>query len=234
MKRLPAGTIPGGHEVRPYGPCRVGSVVLLVLVLCVGCGGVPDAEEATAEPGTEAVAQNLLLITVDTWRGDHFATTRAGEDLTPELSRFARGAVRFTAAQSVGNATSPGVAGILTGWFPFRSGVVENRSIIPSRVTTLATRLKRAGYETAAFVSNPVIGPGFGFEQGFERYELLPRRGHKVPGEAITEAAIDWLENRRRQDPFFLWLHPPVPTRHRWSCGKCFPWTRLTRRGTFR
>lgn len=193
---------------------RVRLALLSALVVCMACGvDTPDANDARAEPASEAQAQNLLLITVDTWRSDHFTTTRGGEELTPFLDSMTRRAVRFSNAQSVGNATSPGVAGILTGWFPFRSGVVENRSIIPSGLPTLGTRLREAGFQTAGFVANPVIGPGFGFEQGFQRYELLAREGHKVPGRAITEVGTAWLADDRwsRGNRFFLWLHYMEP-----------------------
>jgi hypothetical protein len=76
-----------------------------LLALWVGCGG--GAEEAVPEPEPEP-ARDLVLVTIDTWRGDHFDGERAGQPLTPELSAFADGGVRFTAAHSVASETSPG------------------------------------------------------------------------------------------------------------------------------
>jgi len=187
-----------------------------ILLVCAACGdGAPKTgtgpETGLTQTATGDAPRHLLLLTVDTFRGDHFATTRADESLTPHLARFAQEGQRFANAQSVGNATSPGVAGILTGWFPFRSGVIENRSIIQTSVPTLGTRLRDAGFTTAAFVANPVIGPGFGFEQGFQRYTLLPKDGHKVPGRRVTAAGLEWLERWNGRDPFFLWLHYMEP-----------------------
>ena len=206
---------PKGRPARfttAYPGVRRTLAVLAILLAFAGCGdGAPEAETETARVEREDSPRHLLLLTIDTWRGDHFAASRAGERLTPELARFAREGLRFDNAVSVGNATSPGVTGILTGWFPFRSGLIENRSIIPPAVTTLGTRLRDAGFTTAAFVANPVIGPGFGFEQGFGRYSLLPRDGHKVPGRRITDAGLEWLEGRAGGSPFFLWLHYMEP-----------------------
>ena len=67
---------------------------------------------------------NLILVTIDTYRADHFLEERAGQALTPRLAAFAARAERFRNAHSVSNCTTPGVAGILTGILPRRSGVV--------------------------------------------------------------------------------------------------------------
>ena len=167
--------------------------------------------EQLPQGGEAPAARNLVLVTIDTWRGDHFGTERAGEPLTPEMSRFAERAVVFTAAHSVADSTSPGVAGILTGLYPFRSGVMENQAVLQPSVPTLATRLQAAGFTTAAFVANPVLGVGHGFDRGFGRYELPPHRGLKAPGEAVNRLALPWLERVRTSRPFFLWLHYVEP-----------------------
>jgi arylsulfatase A-like enzyme len=193
-----------------------------LLALWVGCGG--GAEEAVPEPAPEP-ARDLVLVTIDTWRGDHFDGERAGQPLTPELSAFADGGVRFTAAHSVVSETSPGTVGFLTGLIPRRSGVMINVHVLPAGVPTMATIVKDAGFATAAVVANPVLRPGLGFDQGFDSYELVPRGDlPKARASAVTDAALaafDALpagEDGRR----FLWVHyldphgpyvPPEETR---------------------
>lgn len=168
--------------------------------------------------------RHLILITADTWRGDHAFTERAGVRLTPRLERFAEGGTRFTEAASVANATSPGVAGLLTGLLPFRSGVLTNPHVLSDRVPTLATMARDAGFVTAAVVANPVIRPGMGFEQGFDRYELVPPEPGraKARADAVTDAALARLDGAPQDRRIFLWVHymdphgpyaPPADTR---------------------
>jgi len=165
-----------------------------------------------AGPAPDVFERHLVLITVDTWRADYLMQDRAGSALTPNLARFARHCVRFQHAQSVSTATSPGLAGILTGLTPSRSGVRKNVHILQAQITTLAERLRAAGFVTGALVANPVVEPGYGFEQGFDDYRLgsRPVRGKRA-GNTLTSEAIDWLAARADSDRFFLWVHYMEP-----------------------
>ncbi len=168
--------------------------------------------------GDDTPPRSVVLITVDTYRGDHLHTERAGRSVTPQLDRIAATAVRFPNAWSVSNATSAGTAGILTGLFPHRSGVLRNNHFLDPKIPTLATRLRDAGYRTAAFVSNPVLARGSGFEHGFDEYtQIAPakaetgRRPAKARASAVTDAALAWLETTSRDAPLFLWVHLMEP-----------------------
>jgi len=183
--------------------CATGLALLLSTSVALGwMVGCRDAADP-APPG------NLFLITADTWRGDHFLERRAGEPLTPKLEAFAARSVTFTDASSVGNETSPGVAGILTGLYPHRSGVVYNMHILPKTVPTLASILRENGFATAAWVANPVVRADFGFGRGFEDFEFLRRRPpqHKARAEELTKRAWAWLQERPRGQRVFAWLH---------------------------
>lgn len=177
--------------------------VLASAILAVACGGKAGG------------ARNLILITVDTYRADHFLEERAGQALTPRLAAFAARAERFLNAQSVSNCTTPGVAGILTGLLPRRSGVVGNKHVLPSTLPDLATRLRAAGFRTAAVVSNPVLRPGTGFENGFGEYRFLRSEEETRPGKPraarVNEAALDWLDALPGDERFFLWAHYMEP-----------------------
>ncbi len=171
---------------------------------------------APSSPSPRSAAQeeretpkNLILITVDTWRGDHFLSRRGGVALTPRLAELARSAVVFAQTSSVSNVTSPGIAGILTGLLPRRSGVLVNAHMLPPGLPTLVTALGESGFVTAALVANPVLAPGYGFERDFDHYELIDRRGPQKKRRAneLTRRAVEWLEDRPRDRPFLLWLH---------------------------
>jgi len=170
--------------------------------LAAGCG--QDVE----------TPRHLILVTVDTWRADHFLTERAGTTLTPRLAELAEESVRFTQASSVADETTPGVTGFLSGVIPRRSGVIINSNVLPPELPTLATLLQDAGFETRALVANPVLAPGNGFENGFDSYELLePReRRVKVRARELTDAALELVRewaDRPAEDTgrLFLWVH---------------------------
>jgi arylsulfatase len=195
-------------------PSRPFRALLFAATLALsGCGGTPEPP------------RHLVLITVDTWRADHFDTERGGTPLTPELARFADAGLRFTSARSVASETAPGIAGILTGLVPRRTGVLANPHVLQREVPALATLLAGAGFATAAVVSNPVLRPASGFDQGFEHYEWVRRRDErKTPGDRVTDAALARVDAlalppERR---LFLWVHyldphgpylPPEETR---------------------
>jgi arylsulfatase A-like enzyme len=185
---------------------------------------------STAGCSNRTGARHLVLLTVDTWRADHAFTTRGGEDLTPVLDMLSATSTRFTTASSASNQTSPGLAGILTGLFPFRSGVLINDHVLPPSLPTLATILKNAGFSTGGFVSNPVVGPGYGFDRGFDHYELVRRspRFRKAKAAAVNRAVLAWIENLELDDSrrVLLWVHymePHGPYQPEPECRRLFP-----------
>jgi arylsulfatase A-like enzyme len=184
-------------------------VAMAILAVALGCGSEFD------EPLVELeAARHLILITVDTYRNDHFLSSRGGVDLTPALRRLAETSLVFRRAISASNVTSPGVAAILTGLMPKRAGVFRNADALREEVPTLTATLKENGFATAAFVGNQMLSPGSGFDRNFDTYRLIGSPESLRPKGAadhITDAALAWLadtsvsadEGKR----FFLWLH---------------------------
>src|SRR5437868_6442809 len=124
-----------------------------------GCGG--------STPAAKPPRPNVLLITIDTFRAD-----RLGTGVTPALDRLAASAVRFTAARSAVPLTLPSHTTIHTGLMPPAHGVRENGlDALPESQKTIASRLKGAGYQTAAFVGAFVLDRRFGLAQGFDLYD---------------------------------------------------------------
>jgi hypothetical protein len=72
--------------------------------------------------------------------------------------------------------------------------------VLPAEAVTLAEALSRAGYRTAAFVANPWIHERYGFDQGFDSYEVV----ETLPD--ILERARGFL-GKDEGRPFFLYLH---------------------------
>jgi len=174
---------------------------------------------------------NVLLVTIDTLRADRVGAYGYAEAATPVLDDLARRGVRFASVESAAPLTGPSHATILTGQYPPRHGVRENVSyLLPPDQTTLATRLRRRGYHTGAFVGAYPVAAGFGFGQGFEHFSegLHPNpgigQGAERPANEVADAAVQWL--RETPAPFFAWVHfydphapyaPPPPFRERFA-----------------
>src|SRR3954464_3688355 len=160
-----------------------------------------------------AAPRNLILITIDTLRADHVGAYGAATAATPTLDALARGGARFDQVQTAVPLTGPAHATILTGQYPPTHGVRGNVVFtLGATYPTLATRLKRRGYQTAAFVGAYPVAAAFGFNQGFDTFDEEFRESGPLDAGAerraneVADASLRWLEGRR-DDPFFAWLH---------------------------
>lgn len=170
-------------------------------------------------PGLESAnPQNVILIGIDTLRGDHTTLQEPGagdRDLTPSLRRLASDGVWFTKAISQAPWTMPAFASVLTGKYPRLHGAISLTGSLGASQTTLAEVLREAGYETLAVVSHLFVDSAHGFDQGFLRFDEEYSTGHQaVTSEAITDKAIGLLEGRSEK-PFFMFLHYFDP-HYRW------------------
>ena len=182
-----------------------------------------------------APPRHLVLVTIDTLRADHLGCYGNRDVETPHLDRLAReGALALDMSVQV-PLTRPSHTTILTGLYPAEHGIRDNVSpALGAEVPTLATRLKGAGFETAAFVSSVVLSRQSGLARGFDAFSdrfdvgaddarflnTIQRRG-----DGPTAEAIAWIE-KPRASRFFVWLHlydphdpyePPEPFASRYA-----------------
>jgi choline-sulfatase len=156
----------------------------------------------------------ILLVTIDTLRADHVGY--AGHDVeTPNLDALAASGAAFTDAVSAAPLTLPSHATILSGLYPTHHGTRNNGTFhLPAEVSTVAERLKPAGYRTAAFVGAFVLERRFGLDQGFDLYDDdLPEENpvHKAyyperRAEVVVSRALEWIHTHENEK-FFLWVH---------------------------
>jgi arylsulfatase A-like enzyme len=156
---------------------------------------------------------------------------------TPNIDALAAGGIRFTDAYVSGPYCSPTRAGLMTGRYPQRfghefnpDGPMSDSAGLPLSETTLADRLKAAGYRTALFGKwhlgsaerfHPMargFDEFFGFLGGQHSYvdpqptgpnPLLDGRApvHETTylTDTLTARAVDFIQ-RNRSRPFFLYL----------------------------
>ena len=156
---------------------------------------------------------NLLLITIDTIRGDRVGYV--GYDVeTPSLDSLAQGGASFMNAVCQVPLTFPSHASILTGTSPLYHQIRNNEDFfLEEDFTTLAELLNNKGYLTAAFISAFVLNSQFGLNQGFDFYddkyetpEVLKPYGPQRRAEQVYSSAVSWIEENHEKK-FFAWVH---------------------------
>ena len=172
------------------------------------------------ELGSDA-NQNVLLVTIDTLRADALSSyggqtqTPGGQAKTPNIDRIASHGVRFDNAHSQAVVTLVSHTSILTGRYPYQTGVRDNAGYRVSPTTaTLATALKDQGFSTGAFIAGFPLTKRFGLARGFDEYDdkiagqtgvvefALPERRADV----VVGRAVNWI-NGRDGKKFFAWVH---------------------------
>ncbi|NND80380.1 MAG: arylsulfatase, partial [Maribacter sp.] len=125
---------------------------LLILVTCafVGCG--PSEGEADNRMKTPNI---VFILADDLGYGDIGAFNPDGKIATPNIDKLATTGIKFMDAHTSSAVCTPTRYGILTGRYnwrsPIKSGVLTGKSkaLLPKSRTTVASLLKRKGYETA-------------------------------------------------------------------------------------
>jgi arylsulfatase A-like enzyme len=112
---------------------------------------------------------NVLLITVDCLRRDHLGCYGYSRDTTPNLDRLAAKGALFLEAIANGGRTPDSFPSILASQLP--PLVRDEYREIMKRGPTLAGLMRGAGYQTAAFHSNPFLSKFFYYDNGFDVYE---------------------------------------------------------------
>lgn len=175
-------------------------------------------------PSSSAERPNIVLIMSD----DHaqHGISSYGSQLfdTPNIDRLATEGMRFTRALGVNSLCGPARAALITGKHSHINGITTNNQEFDNKQQTFPTLLQAAGYHTA------LIGKWHlrSEPQGFDYYNVMKSQGsyyncefcengnpwRREPGyltNVITDNAIEWLQGRRRDQPFCLLVHHKAP-----------------------
>jgi len=168
---------------------------------------------------------NIVFIMTDDHAAHAISAYGSRVNQTPNLDRLAREGALFENVFATNSICTPSRAAILTGQYSHINGVTVFNRFDSSRMT-VARLLQQAGYYTGMIGkwhlgSDPV---------GFDRWEILPGQGaysdpilYTATGEktytgryatdVITDLAIDFIDKRPRDKPFFLMVHHKAPHR---------------------
>ena len=209
--------------------------LLMSLLTLVSLGSMHCDAADTGHP-------NLIVILCDDLGYGDLGCFGHPQIKTPNLDRLAGEGLRLTDCYAGAPVCSPSRAGLLTGRIPNRLGIYDwipqnSPMHLQSTELTIATLLKKAGYETChvgkwhcngKFNSPDQPQPGdHGFDYWFSTQNNanpshknpvnFVRNGQKVgplqgfSSQIIVDEAMEWLSQRDKSKPFLLmvWLHSP-------------------------
>ena len=204
-------------------------LLLPVLAFLLSAMSALPAAETAARPNIIFIlSDDVGLGNLSCYGGDKFKT--------PQLDALAKSGTRFDYCFST-PLCGPSRCQILTGRYPFRTGLINNQSrnaISPSREIMIPTVLKKAGYVTAQAGKwgQMCLGPG---EWGFDEYLVFPGSGRywreqttfyrqngqlrNLPAgvylpDLMHDFVVDFIK-RHKEQPFFVYysmshVHGPI------------------------
>lgn len=154
-------------------------------------------------------AKNLIVISLDTLRGDRLGCYGCSHPISPFIDRLSRRLVLFADVLSQTPSTITSHRSIFT------SKYLNKQSLsYPEESETLAGRFRAAGWRTGAFVDGGLMHSRYGNSAGFQIYD---DSGGGLA--AVCRKGLEWCVSKE-DTPFFLFLHtydihcpydPPYP-----------------------
>ena len=182
---------------------------------------------------TQAARPNIVFILIDDLRWDEIGIAGHPFIRTPNIDRIGKEGMRFANAFVTNSICTPSRAVILTGKYSHLNGVpVFNH--IDNTQPMLQKYLQQAGYYTGTIGKWHLGGnnpqrPDEGMPTGFDYWNILPGQGlyfdpvmiemgerKKLKGyvtDLITDNAMQFIEQRPKDKPFFLMYHHKAPHR---------------------
>jgi arylsulfatase A-like enzyme len=158
---------------------------------------------------------DIILITLDAARPDHFSCSGYHRPTTPKIDLLARESLVFDNVFALVPNTRQSVPTMVTGLSFINHGVTaDDTSTLSQEATTLAEYLQTAGYRTACLTATPNNSTTLGTDQGYDEFVELWTDESKTDSlnpHVLAGRAVEWLESNRDAGPIHLQLHfvPP-------------------------
>ena len=182
--------------------------------LVLFCAGLSAFTAADAAP-------NVVLLSVDTLRADRLGAYGYPLPTSPQLDAFAAAALLFEDAVCEVPLTGPSMGSMLSSRFPRMTGTTRNGLRMPSSVPLVQEQFQAAGYHTFCVQSNWTLKDKLsGLARGFDVYDDGFRKKRwgfmkaERDGDEVTRLALEYLESRPGDQPFFRLdplFRPPRP-----------------------
>ncbi|TLX72779.1 sulfatase [Labilibacter sediminis] len=205
------------------------SYIILVAVIAVGCTSPKQTQSESNSLELKKVAnakkRNVIFILTDDHRYDYMGFTGKVPWLeTPNMDKMAQEGAYMENAFVTTSLCSPSRASILTGQYSHVHTIVDNVAPNPGNLTFFPQYLQKAGYQTSFFGKWHMGDHNDDPRPGFDHWESFKGQGEyyspnlNINGERVqydedtyitdllTEHAIEWLDNRDKEKPFFVYL----------------------------
>ena len=197
---------------------KVFSLLAFAITICLS-----SKYSIAQQPGKRL---NIIYIMSDDHAYQAISAYGYGLNNTPHIDKLAEKGMLFNRAFVTNSICGPSRAVMLTGKYSHINGFTDNHSTFDNKQQTVATVLHDAGYQTAVIgkwhlISDPV---------GFDYWNVVPGQGQyynpdfiengvpkKVEGyvtNITTDFAINWLDKRDKDKPFFLVYQQKAPHRN--------------------
>jgi len=161
------------------------------------------------EPRPRDVKRNVILISLDTMRGDQLEGSLGGIPLMPELAQRAESGAVFENAYTAYPSTTAGHMTMLTGLYPATHGMVFATGVLSSQITTMPEIFARNGYATVGVTEDAMLSAYVGFVRGFDYYHEMKGKTQWATAGEIEQtfgAGLRWIEDHPNER-FFMFLH---------------------------
>lgn len=190
-------------------------VILILLILSPFASSLGSLSPKPAlAPGPTGSGPIIVLIVLDTVRADVFTPSFSAQPIMPRLDAFARQHLTRLSMTAPAPSSLPSHATLFTGIPAIGHGAHAPWADDPnppvyayaldSEFETLAERLRRQGYRTAAVSGNyGPLSPRFGLAQGFEVYDAVRNESARFVSKMLVQRCI-LLRRLMEQLPFPL------------------------------
>ncbi len=196
------------------------SMLAIAIVLLASASGLISAS-AAEKP-------NVLYILCDDLRPEAVGCLGSEHVKTPHIDALAKRGVIFKNTFCTTSLCSPSRASILTGLYAHRHGVRDNFTELPKQLAHWPARLHDTGYKTAYigkwhmgednddprpgfdwFITHKGQGKYFDTEWNVNVQKRETPKGYYT--HVVTDYALDWLKQRKSDEPWALCLGQKAP-----------------------
>jgi choline-sulfatase len=118
---------------------------------------------------------NVCIVVLDAVRAQNLGLYGHERETSPTIDELAEESVVFDHAVSPAGVTVDSTASLFTGLYPGTHRTGQHLQVVADG-PRLAEMFSDSGYRTGAFPANPFIGPGFGFDTGFDIFRSSEHR----------------------------------------------------------
>ena len=210
----------------------ISTTLLKPFLVCALLGLVVPVVAAAPPAAARADKPNIIFILADDVGLGEVSCYGADRFKTPNIDALAKTGTRFETCYSM-PMCGPSRAALLTGRYPFRTGLISNHSesaMMPDKEVMMSSLLKKAGYVTATAGKwgQMSLGPAeWGFDESIAaipsgvywkgKYLLNGKNLNLTEGQYLPDLTHDFIVdfiNRHKDKPFFVYypmIHIHIP-----------------------